>query len=35
MLKANGFPAGQAELSTENDSLKTIVIRASRPVPPN
>ena len=35
MLKANGFPAGQAELSTENDSLKTIVIRASRPVPPS
>ena len=35
MLKANGFPAGQAELSTENDSLKTIVIRASRPAPPN
>jgi len=34
MLKANGFPAGQAELSSANDSLKTIMIRTSRPEPP-
>ena len=31
MLKANGFPAGQTELSADNDSLKTVVIRAAHP----
>jgi mono/diheme cytochrome c family protein len=35
MLKANGFPAGDAELPTSDDTLKTITIRTSRPTPPN
>lgn len=33
MLRANGFPAGAAELPADADSLKAIVIRASRPEP--
>jgi mono/diheme cytochrome c family protein len=33
MLKANGFPAGAADLPPDADSLKAIVIRASRPEP--
>jgi mono/diheme cytochrome c family protein len=35
MLKANGFPAGPAELATDDATLKNIAIRTSRPVPPN
>jgi len=35
MLKANGFPAGDAELSNDDATLKDIAIRASRPAPPN
>lgn len=35
MLKANGFPAGSADLSPEDSSLKEIAIRSSRPAPPN
>jgi mono/diheme cytochrome c family protein len=35
MLKANGFPAGNAELSPVDDSLKAVTIRASKPAPPN
>jgi mono/diheme cytochrome c family protein len=31
LLKATGFPAGQAELSTQTDSLKDIVVKTSRP----
>jgi mono/diheme cytochrome c family protein len=31
LLKANGFPAGQAELSPQTDSLKDILVRTSRP----
>jgi mono/diheme cytochrome c family protein len=31
MLKANGFPPGQSELSADNDSLKSVVIRAAHP----
>lgn len=31
LLKANGFPAGQAELSVQTDSLKDIVMKTSRP----
>jgi mono/diheme cytochrome c family protein len=31
MLKMNGFPEGARELSVESDSLKAIVIQASRP----
>ena len=31
MLKANGFPPGQAELPTDNDSLKSVVIRSAHP----
>ena len=31
MLKVNGFPAGRADLPTTTDSLKEIVIRASKP----
>jgi mono/diheme cytochrome c family protein len=31
MLKANGFPAGQAELASDDAALKEIAIRASRP----
>jgi len=31
MLKANGFPPGQSELPADNDSLKSVVIRAARP----
>jgi mono/diheme cytochrome c family protein len=33
MLKANGFPAGQAELANDDAALKEIAIRASRPAP--
>lgn len=33
LLKANGFPAGTADLPATTDSLKEIVIRASRPEP--
>jgi mono/diheme cytochrome c family protein len=33
MLKANGFPAGQAELAVDDAALKEIAIRASRPGP--
>jgi len=32
MLRANGFPAGQSELSSEDAELKDIAIRASRPI---
>jgi mono/diheme cytochrome c family protein len=35
MLKANGFPAGPAELAADDAALKDIAIRASRPTPPN
>ena len=35
MLKANGFPSGQAELANDDDSLKAITIRTGRPAPPN
>jgi mono/diheme cytochrome c family protein len=31
LLKANGFPAGAAELSAETDSLKDILVKTSRP----
>jgi mono/diheme cytochrome c family protein len=31
VLKANGFPAGNSELPSADDTLKAIVIRASRP----
>jgi mono/diheme cytochrome c family protein len=31
ILKANGFPAGQAELAADDAALKEIAIRASRP----
>jgi len=31
VLKANGFPAGQAELPNDDAALKEIAIRASRP----
>ena len=31
LLKANGFPAGNAELPVATDSLKDIVIKTSRP----
>ena len=31
LLKANGFPAGQAELSVQTDSLKGILVKTSRP----
>jgi mono/diheme cytochrome c family protein len=31
LLKANGFPAGQAELSVQTDSLKDIMMKTSRP----
>jgi len=31
LLKSNGFPAGQAELSVQTDSLKDIVMKTSRP----
>jgi len=31
LLKANGFPAGQVELSVQTDSLKDIVMKTSRP----
>jgi mono/diheme cytochrome c family protein len=30
MLKVNGFPAGTAELSTEPDTLKGILVQAAR-----
>ena len=33
MLKANGFPAGQAELASDDAVLKDIAIRAGRPGP--
>jgi hypothetical protein len=33
VLKANGFPAGAADLPADADSLKGIVIRTSRPEP--
>ena len=33
LLKANGFPAGAADLPANTDSLKEIVIRTSRPEP--
>ena len=33
MLKANGFPAGAAELPADADSLKAIVIQANRSAP--
>jgi mono/diheme cytochrome c family protein len=35
MLKANGFPAGAAELASDDAALKDIAIRTSRPAPPN
>src|SRR5690242_10868101 len=35
VLKANGFPAGDTELSSDDAALKDIAIRASRPSPPN
>ena len=35
MLKANGFPAGDMELSSDDAALKDIAIRANRPTPPN
>jgi len=31
MLKVNGFPAGAVDLPTTTDSLKEIVVRASKP----
>jgi mono/diheme cytochrome c family protein len=31
MFKVNGFPAGAADLSTEPDSLKAIMIQSSKP----
>jgi mono/diheme cytochrome c family protein len=31
MLKVNGFPAGSSDLPTTTDSLKEIVVRASKP----
>jgi len=31
LLKSNGFPAGQVELSAQADSLKEIVMKTSRP----
>ena len=31
LLKANGFPAGQAELPAQADSLKDILMKTSRP----
>jgi cytochrome c553 len=31
MLKVNGFPAGAADLPTTTDSLKEIVVRATKP----
>ena len=31
LLKSNGFPAGQVELSVQTDSLKEIVVKTSRP----
>jgi hypothetical protein len=31
LLKSNGFPAGQVELSTQTDSLKDILVKTSRP----
>ena len=31
MLKANGFPAGPAELATDDAALKDITIRTNRP----
>jgi len=31
LLKANGFPAGGAELSVQTDSLKDILVKTSRP----
>jgi S-disulfanyl-L-cysteine oxidoreductase SoxD len=31
MLKVNGFPAGNAELSTVGDSLKNITIQSAKP----
>src|SRR6478672_3923382 len=34
MLKANGFPAGAAELASDDAALKDIAIRTSRPTPP-
>jgi mono/diheme cytochrome c family protein len=33
MLKANGFPAGAADLSVEPDSLKTITITTEKKTP--
>lgn len=35
LLKANGFPAGQAELSVDADSLAQILVKTSRPEPPD
>ncbi len=34
MLKANGFPAGDADLPSDDATLKDIAIRTSRPTPP-
>jgi len=34
MLKVNGFPAGQLELTKDPDGLKEIMMRTSRPDPP-
>lgn len=31
LLKANAFPAGSADLSSERDSLSTIMLRVARP----
>lgn len=31
LLKSNGFPAGQVELSAQTDSLKDIMVKTSRP----
>jgi len=31
LLKSNGFPAGQLELSAQTDSLKEIMVKTSRP----
>ena len=31
MLKVNGFPPGAAELTTDGDTLKTILVQAAKP----
>lgn len=31
LLKSNGFPSGQSELSVQTDSLKDILVKTSRP----